>query len=147
MPATRLRQRDAGPPRRSGKAAGPRVRALVASPRGVLLQQIDELAHVVHLREIFRHRGARGRTTWRKDRGISSEKKQGRIPMPPRCQFGWLRGRDLNQRRRNSETRLLTRRARSSKCVKWVFGPNGSRIKVKTSQEIAVNTSLGGDCT
>jgi hypothetical protein len=26
--------------------------------RGVLLQQIDELAHVVHLREIFRHRGA-----------------------------------------------------------------------------------------
>jgi hypothetical protein len=26
--------------------------------RGVLLQQIDELAHIVHLREIFRHRGA-----------------------------------------------------------------------------------------
>src|ERR1700674_5532177 len=26
--------------------------------RGVLLQQIDDLAHVVHLREIFRHRGA-----------------------------------------------------------------------------------------
>jgi hypothetical protein len=26
--------------------------------RGVLLQLIDELAHVIHLREIFRHRGA-----------------------------------------------------------------------------------------
>ena len=36
--------------------------------------------------------------TWLRMRGISLEKKRGRLMMRPLCQFGWL-GADLNRRR------------------------------------------------
>jgi len=47
----------------------------------------------------------------------------------------------------NRKPRMFLRQARSSKCAKWFLGPNGPRIKLKTDQEIVVNTLHGADCT
>lgn len=65
--------------------------------RGVLPQQIDELARVVHLREIFRHRGAplavhgaRGQRTRDVVLGLASQICLWRVAANPEVGVIWL---------------------------------------------------------